>query len=259
VDSFLALNPKAGVTWKIAEEHSLFGRYAHSFRLPAASDLYELTTASANYTLKPEQADSGEVGYKGSLGKMLDVDISGYWTFLRDGIATGVATGAGNISSNGGTSQFRGIEVGIGFSPVNDLEFKVSYSYTAHQIVKKLAGTTSVADGKIPTSSPANLGYAQITYRPNFLKGFWIQPEFQWIGSWFVDEGNTVQKPDDFVFNGRIGYTIPKTLVSLNIKFLNILNRTYVATASQYDWSYGVTYYRPAAPFSVVGGFEILL
>ncbi|MBL8993034.1 MAG: TonB-dependent receptor, partial [Spirochaetia bacterium] len=229
-DSFTSLNPKAGITWKITKDHSLFGRYAHSFRIPSAADLYHLDTSSANYTLKPEQADSGEVGYKGSFGKILDLDLSGYWTYIKDGIADGVVTPTGTIKSNGGESQFRGVEVGVHFTPVKDLEFTLSYSYTAHQTVKKLAGATSLADGKIPVSAPANLGYAQITWRPFFLPGFFLQPEMHWIGSWYVDEANTVKKPDDFVFHARVGYTIPKTFVVVNVKVLNIFNRLYAAT-----------------------------
>lgn len=257
-DVFTSLNPSAGLTLKITEEHSLFTRYAHSFRIPAASDLYNLDTSSAKFSLKPEQVDSGEIGYKASVGKILDIDLAGYYSYLRDGIID-LYTSAGSVKSNGGQSEFKGIEAGIRFQPVKDLEFTLSYAFSAHRIVKKIDGTVSAADGKVPTSAPQNLGYAQITWRPSFLPGFFLQPEMHWIGAWWMDEANTVQKPDDVVFNGRVGYLIPKTAILLNVKFLNILNRKYPATAEIPSWSYGVPYYRPAQAFTVVGGVEVSL
>lgn len=250
-DTFSALNPKLGIAYKFTPERTAYARYAHGFRIPSVYDLYTLDTSMAEFTLDPEQIDSYEVGFKGVVNSKMVVESDVYYARSHDGLAV-TSTPAGDIKANGGKNEYRGFELGLNYYPTSAVDVEAGYAFSAHKIVKQLADGSSPIDGNVPMESPKNLGNLRVTWRPAFVPKFSIQPEVQWIGKWWIDDANTKEKPNDVLWNARMGYKFNSRLEG-TVKLLNIFDRKYMATAE--NEGFGTTI-RPGTPFTATVGLE---
>jgi outer membrane receptor protein involved in Fe transport len=252
VDDFHQASPKLGVTYLLTDEQSLFGRYAHGFRLPTAASLYNLGHGQTAFTLTPERFDSYELGYKGRQEDLADWELDGYWVESRDGIVPGVSTAAGEISANGGRRRYRGLEAGGNLRPGGGIELGASYAHTFHRIVQWLSAGDDPRDGHIPQGAPENLANGRIAWRPEPLPALRVEVENQWLGQWWIDDENTEQTPNVVLWNVRASYQLSRRW-SIDGKVLNLFDRHYAATAEN---SYGADNFRPGAPFTAAGGME---
>jgi outer membrane receptor protein involved in Fe transport len=250
-DEFSSWNPKLGVSYFVTPNNTVYSRYAHSFRIPSAYDLYNLDTSQAESTLKPEKVDSIEVGYKGSPARRIRVEASAYLAKARDGITT-TTTPAGDLKTNGGKTDYRGIELGFGADVGSGVSFDVAYAYSHHEIVRLKADSPSPEDGNVVPSAPFHLINLRLDWRPQGLEQVLISPEMMYLGDWYLDNANTQKKGADAVLNLRASYDLTERY-ALSVKVLNIFDRIYPSTAE--DAGFGAQY-RVAQRRTVVGGVD---
>ncbi len=255
-DSFDQFSPKFGLSYRLTDDDFVFFRYAHGFKIPSASDLYNLTESNATFRLDPEKVDSYEIGYKGQLDNDIRFDITGFYLRTKDGIATGVPLGNVTVSQNGGETEFYGVEV-ASFVPLSDeFDVTVAFSYQESEVLKEFANMSSSNDGKDQINAPQTLGNLRLEYNPTWLKRFRGAIEMQHIGSWYLDEANTLSTDNEFIFNLRAEYAVNEN-VSIDLKILNLFDELYAATAEAPSWApSGI--YRPGQPFTVSAGIKIL-
>ena len=247
-DEFAQLSPKAGITYLLHDTQSVFARYAHGFRLPAADSLYVLGNGQTSFILEPETVDAYEVGWKGQVDRSVMWEIDGYWVESRDGIVDNVVTPAGTISTNGGSRRYRGIEVGGQWSVRTDTDLGLSYARTWHEIIRYRSDGPSLADGKTPAKAPENLANARITHRP--WETVSLTLEGQWLGSWYMDDLNTASTPNVVLVHARAAWAITRQW-AIDGKILNLFDKSYAATAERLSFG---DRYRPGQPFTAMVG-----
>ncbi|MCA8900393.1 MAG: TonB-dependent receptor [Hyphomonas sp.] len=126
--------PSANVTYRLAEDATLYASYAHGFKAGG----FNLSRSSD--TFDPETADAYEMGLKSTwLDHRLMTNLAVFWSDYYDLQEAGViysSTGTplsfiGNVAS----SRARGVELETSYAATADLTFNASLSYLESQYV----------------------------------------------------------------------------------------------------------------------------
>lgn len=251
-DEFEQWNPKAGLAYALNDQDTVYARYAHGFRIPTSEELYTLRESQTSFSLDPETINSYEVGYKGLLADRVKFDVTGFYLRTEDGVATGVSTPAGDISENGGETEFYGAEFTAAM-PLGE-QFDANVNFTAQQshIIKEFASMEGAGDGNEAAGTPATLGNLRLGYRPVWQKKFRGEVGVQHLGSWYLDNANTLKTDNEFIVNLRGDYAVNEN-VMLDLKVQNVFDELYAETAEAPDWAPdGI--YRPGQPITVSAG-----
>ncbi|NPA32037.1 MAG: TonB-dependent receptor [Aquificae bacterium] len=251
-DEFSHVSPKLGLLYKINETNALFLRYANGFRIPQASTLYRLKVNTAEYKLDPEIADMYEVGVKGAF-RNFSYSVSYYYMTIKDMIVTNrdAITGI-TYRENAGKTEHKGIEIGAQISLLSgQVKLRGAYSYSLHKYLDYTSGGV-VYDGKYMAMAPKHLGNARLIIKPRFLRGFSAELEYQYVGSYYMDDLNTKKYGGHELWNLRADYKLNK-YVSFFGKVLNLTDELYAETA---NIAYGKERYRPGYPRTVYVGLK---
>jgi iron complex outermembrane recepter protein len=255
-DDFSALNPKLGINWAIATDQNVFFRYAHGFRIPSATALYALSSSQTAFSLDPEQINSYEIGYKGALGESVALTAAAYRMKSYDGLTTGVGTAAGIVSANGGKREYSGVEVQLDVSVSRDFKASLAMAFQDSEIVRDRPDGTDPrgVNGKTPISQSDKLANLTLSWTPSIgAVDLAVDYDLQLVGSWWIDDQNTFETPDEYVSNLRVRAGSSGSNWALTAKVLNLFDRTYATTAA--DAGFGARY-RPGDPRSYVAGVE---
>lgn len=109
-----------GLTWQVADEVTLFGSYATSFRVPNVDEL-----AEAEPGLKPQTGEHIDIGVKGFLGDTVEYSATLFQARIEDELFFS------EINRNYDQPTLRrGIETGIGWYPTFRHYLWANYTYT---------------------------------------------------------------------------------------------------------------------------------
>jgi outer membrane receptor protein involved in Fe transport len=101
--------------------------------------------------------------------------------------------------------------------------------------------------------APNHLANARVIYAPVAFKGLRIMPEWQYVGSYWMDDAHTVDKYKGYsIGNLKADYTYSKK-VRVFAKVTNITNEKYAVSAR---YAYGKSDYTPGDPRSFYAGLE---
>lgn len=251
-DSFNHLSPKFGLVYKINKENSIFGRYAHGFRIPQAGSLYELKKDYQETGLNPEKADSFEIGYKANfINKGILLNISAYYMEVKDKIIT-VRENSVSYRTNAGKTRHKGIEIGGEYLISEDFKLRGSYSISKHEYVSFKTGNKDYS-GKEMSMAPRNLANIRLIYNPFFEKKLTAEFEYQHVGSYYMDDENTKKYDGYDIFNFKAQYKVKKNF-KIFAKVYNITDKLYAETA---NIAYGRERYRPGMPRTIYAGIDI--
>ncbi len=229
VDNFDALSPKAGLVWRLSDEHSVFARYARGFRIPRESDLYELNGDQSAFTLEPERLDSGEIGWRGDFGAA-QAELVGYWGVSTDGVITDVQTEAGNISVNAGSSRYAGVEASLAAELGAGVSLRGAFAFQDFRFRKRSAGGLDPFDGNLISEAPRTLGTLDLAWTPPAFDALTLVGRLRHIGSWALDDGNTAFTDDEFIMSlfGRWRVT---DRLELDLTVENVTDEIYAVFA----------------------------
>ncbi|WP_457628621.1 TonB-dependent receptor [Persephonella sp.] len=250
-DEFKHLSPKAGLLYSINKNNSVFFRYAHGFRIPQASRLYELKADYREVSLNPEKADSFEVGYTGKINSFL-LTVSGYYMEIRDKIVT-VDVGGLRYNTNAGKTRHKGVELGGTWIVSKELKIRGSYSYSKHEYVRFNTGDTDYSGNEM-SMAPRDLSNVRVIYTPSFQDNITLEFEYQHVGSYYMDDANTQKYGGYDIYNVRGEMRLNKN-IKLFAKVWNITDKIYAETA---NIAYGKERYRPGMPRTVYAGVDIV-
>ncbi|WP_457639333.1 TonB-dependent receptor [Persephonella sp.] len=250
-DEFKHISPKAGLLYSINKNNSVFFRYAHGFRIPQASRLYELKTDYQEVSLDPEKADSFEVGYTGRINRFL-LTLSGYYMEIRDKIVT-VDVGSVRYNTNAGKTRHKGVEIGGTWLASKELKVRGSFSYSKHEYVRFNTGDTDYS-GKEMSMAPRTLSNLRLFYTPSFQDNITLEFEYQHVGSYYMDDANTKKYGGYDIYNVRGELRLNKN-IKLFAKVWNITDKIYAETA---NIAYGRERYRPGMPRTVYAGVDVV-
>lgn len=255
-DNFNFFNPKAGVTYQVNKENSLYFSYARAHREPNRSDY-------KNGSPKPEKLNDFELGWRTGSEK-IKCNANAYFMAYKDQLVlTGQLDNVGApMRANSGDSYRLGLEI--------DAVFQLSKKWTTtpNITISQNKNSNFVADvnGELTV-----LGSTHIAYSPSFIAGnivaFSPLPALKFsLLSKFVSEQymNNIEDAagklnDYFVNDFTISYEIKTTKIfksiGLNVLINNIFDVDYVSNGSDYGGGY--VYYYPQAGIHFLAGLNL--
>ena len=258
--SYRRATPKLGATYALGENTHLFASYNQAFRAPSESQIFRPSRAGSldaaraltqsALELDAIKAEQYELGVRGVVAG-LSYDLVAYELTKRDDIVSQrdpVTTQT--ITTNAGETRHRGIELGLGAPLARHLRLDLALSYARHEFVDWVTAQGDFG-GKEQQSAPRLMSNARLTWTPS--DAFRAQLEWTRIGSYWLDDSNTVKYGGHDLFNLR-GNLALTSAVSLFGSVNNLTDRRYTDSA---QLSTGSTpAYSPGLPRTVIAGIE---
>lgn len=254
---FSHLSPKAGVTFNLGEEHSLWLSYGQGFVVPSRTFLFVGHRGyEPNPDLDPEKADNYEIGLRGKLiGSRLDYDITGYRTDIKDML---VADDEREVYVNAGEVRVQGVESTIGCIVGDSWRFDVAHTYAVNEYTDFINSDDDFS-GNTLRASPEHHLDARTTWMP--ISGLSAELEWNSISSYYTNDDNDADpdgkatRPD--LFNLRLSYERgPWTLWGTVLNLLDSKYAERVTYSSPSRYSDGGREYRVGEPITFYAGLS---
>lgn len=233
---FNRLSPKLGLTYN----YRGIGWYANLSEGFVPPQISELFTGTKVPYLDSQTFLNYELGGWFSLAaNKLYADWSAYILNGTNEIIS-VRNSDGSLENqNAGKTKHSGIEYGLTYRPATHFSVRFSGANSRHTFIDYVEKGVAY-DGNELAGGPRFIGNAELTYRPCFLKGLRVGVEWQYVGSYFMDNANTEKYGGYNLLNLRLGYEHKKWECWLNT--LNITDVYYATQASKaaFGYSYNV-------------------
>ena len=250
--TFHFFNPKAGVTYRLANGHDVYASYSIANREPNRNNYTE-----AGPSEKPthETLYDTELGYRYQ-SDVLSVGANLYWMKYRNQlILTGKISEIGELlTSNIPDSYRRGIELMGAWKPLTWLHWDGNITLSENKILNFTEQDVGVydADWNWVDAKSNYLGTTTIAYSPSLvansrftfnIRGVELGLMSQYVAKQYIDNTGSKDRsiPAYFTTNATAGYTLKlprlKSL-AFQLTVTNIFNERYVSNG--YVW---YTYY----------------
>ena len=255
-DTFNFFNPKAGLTYTVNTNSSIYFSYARANKEPRRTD-YE------DNNPKPESLNDFELGWRFKQGRTT-LNVNGYYMRYKDQLVlTGDLNDVGSaIYANSGDSYRAGIEA--------DATIYVTNSFVIRPNVA-LSSSKNIDFYNEGETGTQNLGNTSIAYSPNVVAGnqlivlpfkdFQVALLSKYVGKQYMDNlemGNDKLK-SYFVNDLNITYELKELPIFKSIVFSglvnNILDKKYVSNGTMYGGP--DPYYFPQAGINFLVGATI--
>lgn len=228
-DDFNALSPKASLFWDVSDRHALFLRYARGFRVPRASELYELEAGQAEFELEPETLDSVELGWRASSARWQG-ELVGYWQVSRDGVLTDVQTAAGNISVNAGSQRFAGVEASLSGDLGAGLTARAVFAWQDFRFRERAASGDDPFDGNRIAEAPRTLANLVVEWTPPAQDRLTLTGRLRHIGPWPLNDANTLFSDSEYLLTLQGEWRLSEHLFA-DIRVENVTDNSYAVFA----------------------------
>lgn len=246
------LSPSIGATWAFTSALNGFLGYKESFRVPQEGQLFRQGANLDSTNLKPVKADSYEIGLRGTPAPTLSWELSAYTMTKRDDILT-YNDGSGPTQTNNGETSHEGIEAALGwqFLPEWRLDVAASRSQSEYEAwVAFVNGVNVDFSGNTMPSAPEHVGNVALGYAPDRLDGLSVEAELVYLGSYWLNDANTVKYDGHNLVNLRVNYET-RSDWQFFVRATNLLDTRWANSAQV---SSGLPQYAPGMPFSLYGG-----
>ena len=275
------LNPKAGIMYRINENHKTYASFAIANREPSRDNF---TDADQGQIPNPENLQNLEAGYEFQ-GMKATAGINFYYMNYKDQLVlTGEINNVGDpIMVNAPKSYRAGIEL-MGRAIITDF---LSWNANLTLSQNKILDFTSYIDNWDYWNDPDNEPYqieqhfesTDISFSPavtgnntftlNFFENLNINLISKYVSKQYLDNSSNEQYVLDayFVNDVRIDYTLPGNRffreIGFNLSVNNILNEKYETNAWIYRYYYGgeefsMDGFFPQAGTHILGGVSFL-
>lgn len=240
--TFSNVTPKAGLTYELDENNSMWFGYNEGFVAPGRSVLWTSTRAVPDSSLDPETAQNFELGVRGRLlDKRVKYDIALYHTTIEDMIVTEDRLGT-DYYVNAGKVRIKGVETSLSVLPVDFLRFDMAYTYAHNKYLDYTSGSDDYS-GNYLSSSPLHHINARATWMP--IHELDVELEWDHISAYYTSSDNDADpmgkydRPD--LYHLRVSYDLKGW--SLWAHALNITDKKYAyRTSYSTGWGAGRNY-----------------
>ncbi|HVU94722.1 MAG TPA: TonB-dependent receptor [Puia sp.] len=235
-NDFYRVTPKVGATYNY-KGIGFYANYSQGYVPPQVTDLYN--GVKVPY-LRPQTFFNYEAGgWLALLRNKLYVDWSVYRMDGTNQIINVRQPDGTFVNQNAGKTRHEGVEYGVTVRPSEEWTLRVSGANSDHWFVVQYENGKNYS-GRQMAAAPHFILNSELTWRPNFLKGFRLGAEWQRLGRYWMDDANTVRYAGFGIVNFRMGYTYRAWEVWVNA--LNAFNTYYaaLATKSTYGYSYNL-------------------
>lgn len=242
-------SPSLSVMYKPEADSSVYLSWGKAFEAPSLYRMYSSSYSSnvyniANPNLKPQKAETFELGYKKDLNNKSAIGVSVYDTKYKGLLyknSLGVVDGMNaTCYQNAGEAEAKGFELELNHNFDDKWSAFLNYTYQNPVIKKALKATEK---DKYVTAIPKEVFRAGVTYSDNkwsgMLTGEYISKRFS-----KTDNSDTV--------NGVYGSYDPYFIMNMDISYS--FNKNYTLTASVnniLDRDFFNYYYQPGRTYSV--------
>ncbi|MBU6158578.1 MAG: TonB-dependent receptor [Bacteroidetes bacterium] len=241
-NSFQAFAPKVGFTYNLKKNRGIYANYSRGFVPPQVGELYRGVKVP---DLSPSIFDNYEIGgWAAIVSNKLSFDVSLYRLEGNNTIIS-VRFDDGTFgNANAGRTLSQGIELGMTAYPFRTLQIRFSGAYSKHEFVAYIEGnerqrTTTDFSGKQINSAPQFIANGEVTYTPEFIKGFRLLAEWQIMSSYFMDPANLFKYEGFHVVNLRAGYNLSHSKnrflkgAEIWLNVINALDAYYAVNSSR--------------------------
>lgn len=242
-------SPSLSVMYKPEADSSVYLSWGKAFEAPSLYRMYSSSYSSnvyniANPNLKPQKAETFELGYKKDLNNKSAIGVSVYDTKYKGLLyknSLGVLDGMNaTCYQNAGEAEAKGFELELNHNFDDKWSAFLNYTYQNPVIKKALKATEK---DKYVTAIPKEVFRAGVTYSDDkwsgMLTGEYISKRFS-----KTDNSDTV--------NGVYGSYDPYFIMNMDISYS--FNKNYTLTASVnniLDRDFFNYYYQPGRTYSV--------
>lgn len=249
--NFERFTPKAGLTWRIHEDMSLYANIGGGIEVPAGNETdppASLSSFVINPLLKPIESTSLELGYKlqtqsanwlGIGQAEVKSDIAIYTITTINDI---IPYAGGRFYFSAGKTERIGFEFSHAVHWKNGLSINLSLTTSKNTYINYVID--SIVDGTKTGSSfidysnneiagiPSLFGTAQIKYVPAMMQGLQFGLDYRFFGKYYADDANTLQVEPFGVIDCFISYDLAMS-ESFDMKvfgrLMNVLDATYMS------------------------------
>ncbi len=239
------LSANAGLSYAWAERQRVYANVANAFESPTFTEFADPAgNGGFNADLEPQKAVQYEIGAKGELGGSARYQVSAFWIDVKDELIVFNDDGRRDFFENSGKSRRKGIEAKLEYALTPDLSATAAYTladYEYREFVDN--GGNDYAGNAIP-GLPEERLFGELAWRRPGV-GYAVA-DMRYASSFFADNANIARIENAWIFNGRLGKTIPagndELTVYLGID--NIFDEMYFDNIRIN--AFGGRYYEPA-------------
>ena len=249
-----AASGNIGLSWSVNPRFVPYLNVSTSFETPTTTELVNKPDGSGglNPDLGPQRAVNYEIGARGQPGSMLTYSVALFLGRITDAIVQGPEVGGRAFFRNAGKTHNDGAEVGLSFSPLNELTLSGAYTY-AHY---RFASEDSLEGNRLP-GVPEH--FWRFGLRTNLPADFYVDADHTISTSIAADDANTpaLIVPAYSVTNARVGWDgqVGSMEIGPFIGINNLLDRRYVGSVTLNG--VGGRVYEPAPRRVVYLGAEV--
>jgi iron complex outermembrane receptor protein len=225
---FSAVNPQAGVFYKLDEEAALHLTISHKSRFPTMKERYSyrMGTGIPNADLDAEKAMHYELGYVGKPTQSVAINAAVFYSRVNDTIQQVYLSPTSTVSQfqNIGTAEKAGFDIGLDWKFSSLLSTGLSYSYLQQKTLTTVPKNTEPFKA---TDTPGQSGNFHADVRP--AKWLSIVPGVEY-SSWrysYSDGKGTNRKVGGFtVANLKLVVRLPHN-IETSIGSENVFDKNY--------------------------------
>ncbi len=246
------LSPSIGGTWRFAPDLAGFLAFKQSFRTPEATQLFRQGASLDTVHLRPITANTVEAGFRSVYPGAFTWELVGYHTTKRNDILSTTANNTQATQTNNGETRHVGVEAAAAYAISEEWRLSGSLGHGRHNYVNWLSSSGNLS-GKTMAAAPAFTASAVLGYAPGWLPGLRTSLEWQRVGSYWMNDANTVQYGGHDLVNLRAEYEVTPG-VKLFGRVMNLLNTRWATSASL---SGTAPQYAPGLPLNAYAGVAI--
>ncbi len=231
-------SPSLSFSYRIKGNQFLRGSYSFAFETPTLGELGNRPDGLGgfNQDLKAQESNNYELGYRTKFSKRLSADVALFYIDARNELLPyEIEDFPGRtFYRNAGQTRRQGFELALGARPQENLNLRISYSYSDFSFVD-----FDDLDGKSLPGIPKHNFSSLISYQ---LFGWELKSMLNYYSSVFADSANEVSVPSYTIWNFSLGKKLGRFLPYFGIN--NLLGQEYFDNIRSN--AFGGRFYEPA-------------
>lgn len=195
---FSHVSPRFGVVQALSDESEVFVNLSEGFVPPEVSQLYSSLEVPM---LEEAVFRNVDLGFRQRWGRTGKVEVTLYRLEGDDEIVSYTVSTSPLVreNRNAGSTVHEGLELGGSWRPVDALSLYLSATLARHRYDTYQPDPTQRYDGNDMPGAPRRQGLAGVDW--TLLPGLTLTPELQYIGSYWMNDLNTVRYPGHTLLN----------------------------------------------------------
>lgn len=226
--NFTQFTPKFTLQYNTTENNLFYASVTRGYK-PGGFNKSFSTEDQRSY--EPEYSWNYEVGASINLIRdLLTISADLFYIDWRDMQITSTITGVGNITTNAGHTDSKGVELDIAFRPLKGLQFNANYGYTYARFLSYVKSeTVNYTDNRLPMVPNHTLSIdGNYTINPQgWLDRIMINVGLRGLGRIYWAEDNVVSQDFYALLNAKVALT--KGIVTWELWGKNLTDTNYMA------------------------------